>query len=204
MGNMYYDLNSLNKEQLNPTLDTEGIVVVTAGAGSGKTRVLTHRIFHLILDNNVSPDNILAITFTNKATNELKERLANINVAGSVWVSTFHSMCAKILRESISYLDGFNRFFTIYDTDDQDKVLKKLIKELGLENISDDFKKTCSYHISRAKNEGLEPDEYMKLNLVVPNIEEIVQVYAAYQNELKTNNALDFDDLLMRTLQLFK
>lgn len=201
---MYYDLNSLNKEQLNPTLDTEGIVVVTAGAGSGKTRVLTHRIFHLILDKTVSPDNILAITFTNKATNELKERLSNINVAGSVWVSTFHSMCAKILRESISYLDGFNRFFTIYDTDDQDKVLKKLIKDLGLENVSDDFKKTCSHHISRAKNEGLEPDEYLKLNLVVPNIEEVVQVYAAYQNELKNNNALDFDDLLMRTLQLFK
>lgn len=204
MGNMYYDLNSLNKEQLLPTLDTEGIVVVTAGAGSGKTRVLTHRIFHLILDKAISPDNILAITFTNKATNELRERLSSINVAGSVWVSTFHSMCAKILRESISHLDGFNRFFTIYDTDDQDKVLKKLIKELNPNTMDEDFKKTCSYHISRAKNEGLEPNEYLKFNLVVPNIEEVVRVYSAYQAELKNNNALDFDDLLMRTLQLFK
>lgn len=204
MGNMYYNLESLNKEQLLPILDTEGIVVVTAGAGSGKTRVLTHRIFHLILDKTVAPDNILAITFTNKATNELKERLSSINVAGSVWVSTFHSMCAKILRESISHLDGFNRFFTIYDTDDQDKVLKKIIKDLNFDSIADDFKKTCAHHISRAKNEGLEPDEYLRLNLVVSDIEEIVQVYSKYQAELKTNNALDFDDLLMRTLQLFK
>ena len=204
MGKIYYDLNSLNKEQILPTLDTEGIVIVTAGAGSGKTRVLTHRIFHLILDKQVEPSNILAITFTNKATNELKERLSSICTASSVWVSTFHSMCAKILRESISHLDGFNRFFTIYDTDDQDKVLKKLIKELNPNVMDDDFKKTVSYHISRAKNEGLEPEEYEKYNLVVPNIQEICRVYSAYQAELKANNALDFDDLLMRTLQLFK
>lgn len=204
MGNMYYNLDSLNKEQLLPTLDTEGIVIVTAGAGSGKTRVLTHRIFHLILDKSVNPENILAITFTNKATNELKERLSSINTVGSVWVSTFHSMCAKILRESISHLDGFNRFFTIYDTDDQDKVLKKIIKQLNPNVLDEDFKKTVSYHISRAKNEGLEPDEYRKFNLVVSNIDEICNVYSAYQAELKTNNALDFDDLLLRTLQLFK
>lgn len=204
MGNMYYNLDSLNKEQILPTLDTNGIVIVTAGAGSGKTRVLTHRIFHLILDKQVNPNNILAITFTNKATNELKERLSSINGAGAVWVSTFHSMCAKILRESISHLDGFNRFFTIYDTDDQDKVLKKLIKELNPNVLDDDFKKTVSYHISRAKNEGLEPEEYQKYNLAVPNIEEVCRVYLAYQAELKSNNALDFDDLLMRTLQLFK
>lgn len=204
MSNFYYNLDSLNKEQLLPTLDTEGVVVVTAGAGSGKTRVLTHRIFHLILDKNVAPENILAITFTNKATNELKERLSKVvsNYAG-VWVSTFHSMCAKILRENISYLDGFNRFFTIYDTDDQDKIIKKIIKENNFDN-DDDFKKNVIYHISRAKNEGLEPDEYLKYNLSALNIEEICKVYSLYQKELKTNNALDFDDLLFRCLELFK
>lgn len=204
MGKMYYDLNSLNKEQLAPTLDTEGVVIVTAGAGSGKTRVLTHRIFHLILDKNVSPENILAITFTNKATNELKERLSSIDGASNVWVSTFHSMCVRILRESISYLDGFNRFFTIYDTDDQDKIIKKIIKDLNPNVADDDFKKTVVHHISRAKNEGLNPDEYHKENLIVNNIDEIVRVYQAYDLELKNNNALDFDDLLLRTLQLFK
>lgn len=204
MENLYYNLDSLNKEQRLPTLDTEGVVIVTAGAGSGKTRVLTHRIFHLILDNNVNPENILAITFTNKATNELKERLSKVvtNSKG-VWVSTFHSMCAKILRENISSLEGFNRFFTIYDTDDQDKVLKKIIKEQNINN-GDDFKKTVSYHISRAKNEGIEADEYLKYNLAIPYIEDICRVYDLYQQELKTNNALDFDDLLFRTLQLFK
>ncbi len=204
MENLYYNLDSLNKEQRLPTLDTEGVVIVTAGAGSGKTRVLTHRIFHLILDNKVNPENILAITFTNKATNELKERLSKVvtNSKG-VWVSTFHSMCAKILRENISSLDGFNRFFTIYDTDDQDKVLKKIIKEQNINN-GDDFKKTVAHHISRAKNEGIEADEYLKYNLAVPYIEDICRVYDLYQQELKTNNALDFDDLLFRTLQLFR
>jgi DNA helicase-2/ATP-dependent DNA helicase PcrA len=128
MGNMYYNLESLNKEQLLPTLDTEGIVVVTAGAGSGKTRVLTHRIFHLILDKTVAPDNILAITFTNKATNELKERLSSINVAGSVWVSTFHSMCAKILRFNINLL-GYTSSFSIYGDSESDRVIKRILEK---------------------------------------------------------------------------
>ncbi len=204
MENLYYNLDSLNKEQLLPTLDTDGIVVVTAGAGSGKTRVLTHRIFHLILDKNVKPENILAITFTNKATNELKERLSRVvSNAQGVWVSTFHSMCAKILRENISYIDGFNRFFTIYDTDDQDKVIKRILNEQKLDS-NDDFKKNVMWHISKAKNEGLEPNEYLKYNAANKDIENICKVYELYQNELKSNNALDFDDLLLRCLELFK
>ena len=113
-------LSVLNEEQIKPAMDTNGAILVTAGAGSGKTRLLTERISYLINECGVSPSNILAITFTNKATNEMKERLAKVcENADQIWISTFHSMCAKILRENISNLEGFNRFFTIYDTSDK-------------------------------------------------------------------------------------
>ena len=122
-----FSLDSLNELQRKIALDTEGAILVSAGAGSGKTRLLTHRIVHLIEDKGVSPENILAITFTNKATNEMKERINQMTSNGAVLISTFHAMCAKILRENIYHLDGYNRYFTIYDTSDRDKVIKQVI-----------------------------------------------------------------------------
>lgn len=194
-------LSDLNDEQLKPALVTSGAILVTAGAGSGKTRLLTQRISHLILDENVNPYNILAITFTNKATNEMKERILKIcPSATEIWISTFHSMCARILRENISHLDGFNRYFTIYDTSDSDKILKKIVTGLGYD-ASD--VKDFSSHIDKAKNLGLDPDDYGKVISFLRNSYDIVKVYAMYQSELKNNNALDFDDLLIKTLELF-
>lgn len=194
---------TLNEEQIKPVHDTDGVIVVTAGAGSGKTRVLTQRVLYLIEEKRVSEDNILAITFTNKAANELKERLQKeIQSISRVWVSTFHSMCVKILRNNIQYLTGYNQNFTIYDDDDQSKVITKILKDLKVDNDMD-FKKSCIYHISRAKNEGLYPNEYFRLNLEAKGIEEIVEVYKKYDEELHNNNALDFDDLLMKTFELF-
>lgn len=196
-----FSLESLNELQQKIALDTEGAVLVSAGAGSGKTRLLTHRIVHLIEDKGVNPENILAITFTNKATNEMRERINQMTSNGAVWISTFHAMCAKILRENIYHLDGYNRYFTIYDTSDRDKVIKQVVKQLNLE---DEFKNKLDYHISNAKNEGLLPDAYGKLFAYDPDIKNIVLGYAKYEETLKANNALDFDDLLMKTLYLFE
>ena len=194
-------LENLNEEQIKPAMAINGAILVTAGAGSGKTRLLTQRISHLILNEHVNPYNILAITFTNKATNEMKERILKIcPSATEIWISTFHSMCAKILRENISHLDGFNRYFTIYDTSDCDKILKKIVTDLGYE--SGDVKDFSS-HISKAKNLGLGPTEYSKVIAFLSKASDIEKVYTLYQNELKNNNALDFDDLLVKTLELF-
>ena len=150
-------LDSLNEEQIKPAMDTDGAILVTAGAGSGKTRLLTERISYLIKECGVDPYNILAITFTNKATNEMRERILKFcPSADSLWISTFHSMCARILRENISELDGFNRFFTIYDTTDKDKLLKKIVGDLGFES---DRVKDFACEIDKAKNLGFDPDE---------------------------------------------
>ena len=196
-----YSLDSLNELQHKIAVDTEGAVLVSAGAGSGKTRLLTHRIVYLIEEKHVHPENILAITFTNKATNEMKERINQMTSNGNVWISTFHAMCAKMLRENIYHLDGYNRYFTIYDTSDRDKIIKQVIKSL---NLDDDFKSKADYHISTAKNEGLNPIEYGKQFSYNPDIADIVKVYQAYEDTLKANNALDFDDLLMKTLVMFQ
>lgn len=195
-----FSIESLNELQKKIAVDTEGAKLVTAGAGSGKTRLLTHRICYLIAEKNVSPKNILAITFTNKATNEMRERISQMipNAAG-ITIKTFHSLCASILRENISKLDGFDSHFSVYDSSDSDKLLKKVIKEL---NIDDNVAKHCGYHISRAKNQGLTPAEYLKDNKYELNIEDIVRVYREYQNQLRNNNAVDFDDLLLKTLEL--
>lgn len=196
-----YLLDSLNEQQRLIAMDTEGAKLVTAGAGSGKTRLLTHRICYLISEKNISPSNILAITFTNKATNEMKERISQmIPNSGGITIKTFHALCASILRENISKLDGFDRFFSVYDSSDQDKLLKKVIKEMAVE---EDVAKYCGYHISKAKNQGLTPAEYLKDNKYEPHIDDICKVYQEYQNQLKANNALDFDDLLLKTLELF-
>lgn len=122
-----FDINSLNDEQKKALFETEGVVLVTAGAGSGKTRLLTHRICHLIMDKHVSPYNILAITFTNKATNEMKARVEEMCDC-NIWISTFHSMCVRILRQEIDYLNGYDRNFTIISETDRDKILKKFAK----------------------------------------------------------------------------
>lgn len=195
-------LDSLNEEQIKPAMDTDGAILVTAGAGSGKTRLLTERISYLIKECGVDPYNILAITFTNKATNEMRERILKFcPSADSLWISTFHSMCARILRENISELDGFNRFFTIYDTTDKDKLLKKIVSDLGFES---DRVKDFACEIDKAKNLGFDPDEYYQITEFKSDAMDTKKVYSAYQNELKNNNALDFDDLLVKTLELFK
>ncbi len=195
-------LDSLNEEQIKPAMDTDGAILVTAGAGSGKTRLLTERISHLINECGVDPYNILAITFTNKATNEMRERILKFcPSAENLWISTFHSMCARILRENISALDGFNRFFTIYDTTDKDKLLKKIVTDFGFES---DKVKDFACEIDRAKNLGFDPEEYYQITEFKSDSAEVKKVYSTYQNELKNNNALDFDDLLVKTLELFK
>jgi len=197
-----FSLDTLNEHQRIIAEDTEGAILVTAGAGSGKTRLLTHRICHLIENKGVSPYNILAITFTNKATNEMKERIAKmVSNSKGITIKTLHSFCSWILRQDIDKLDGFDRHFSVYDSSDQDKLLKKVIKELA---VDEKVGKVCSYHISKAKNDGLSPIEYLNDNRYQPGIEEIVKVYAEYQRQLKINNALDFDDLLSQTLELFK
>ncbi len=198
------DLSLLNPEQLQPTLDTEGVVVVSAGAGSGKTRLLTYRICHLIENKKVSPHNILAITFTNKATREMKERIATMlpGVADHIWISTFHSMCVRILRENIAHLDGYNKYFTIYDTADKDKILGRLIK--SHEGLEDDIKKKVNYHLAQLKNEGMSIVEYKRFNGADKDIDIVCTIMEEYQQQLKQNNALDFDDLLTKTLELFR
>lgn len=194
----------LNPQQQEAVECTEGPLLIIAGAGSGKTRVLTQRIAYLITEKQVNPWNILAITFTNKAAGEMRDRvdrLANVN-GGSVWVSTFHSTCVRILRRFIDRL-GYDTNFTIYDTDDQKHIMKDIIKQQDLDTrIYKD--RTLLSAISSAKNELISPEEYQLDAAGDWNKQVISKVYAAYQHVLKQNNALDFDDLLMKTVELFQ
>ena len=195
-------LDKLNEEQIKPVLDTEGAVLVIAGAGSGKTRVLTTRIAYLILDKGVRPRNICAITFTNKAAGEMKERLSKIipNI-GEMWVSTIHSMCVKILRRDIEHI-GYDKNFTIYDETDKERVLKRVFEELGYE--TGDLFKTAKNIISNAKNEFLSPKEWKQAYSNMRFCDELESIYENYENQLMRSNALDFDDLLVKTLVLFE
>ncbi len=205
---MDLDLKDLNSAQLVALNQIDGAVMVLAGAGSGKTRLVTYRIAHLIKNLNVSPYNILAITFTNKATNEMRDRLFSIlgDDAKDIWISTFHSMCVRILRSNISNLknsDGtsnFDKNFSIYTDTERDKALKTVVKELGL---NEDAISKYGYHISNAKNQHLSPWDYQKMYQDLPYIDEVTKVYSAYQKFLASNNALDFDDLLVKTYDLF-
>lgn len=192
-------LSELNEEQREPVLDTEGAVLVLAGAGSGKTRVLTARIAYLVEEMGVPPENILAITFTNKAANEMKERLSAMTEIGGMWVSTIHSMCVKILR-MFAEKRGLNENFSIYSEQERSAVVKQAYKECGYSD--EDLLKAAKWHISNAKMLGLSPAAYNKENRRQKNIEEITAVYAAYANHLKKNNALDFDDLLLEARAL--
>ena len=201
MENINDIIGQLNKEQTLPVLDTEGAILVIAGAGSGKTRVLTSRIAYLILEKKVMPSEILAITFTNKAANEMKERLEKmVGDVSDMWVSTIHSMCVKILRRDIDKI-GYDKNFTIYDETDKDKVLKRVFEEIGLEQ--DKFFKTAKNYISVAKNDYLSPEEFRKEYAVLHFVDDIYEVYKRYEEHLERSNALDFDDLLVKTFKLF-
>ena len=193
-------LQKLNNAQQLPVCDTEGAVLVIAGAGSGKTRVLTHRIAYLVNQLGVKPSNILAITFTNKAADEMKQRLFKmIDDLEGVWVSTIHSMCVKILRSGITSI-GFEKNFSIYSEDDKEKVLKRIISDMNLE--PEKFLKLAKNLISMAKNDDLSPKEFKDENITHPNVGIITEIYLKYEEELKKANALDFDDLLIKTLHL--
>ena len=183
----------LNEEQRLPVETTEGAVLVLAGAGSGKTRVLTARIAHLVGDMGVPPENILAITFTNKAANEMKERLSAIADTRRMWVSTIHSMCVRILRMYAERRE-LTQNFSIYSEQERSAVIKQAFKELNFEEES--LLKSIKWHISNAKMLGLSPSEYAAQHRAERNVEEAVKVYEKYDAHLKQNNALDFDDLL--------
>ena len=195
--------DSLNKEQKKAVLHTEGPLLILAGAGSGKTRVLTHRIAYLIEEKKVAPWNILAITFTNKAAKEMRERVDNLVGSGSedIWVSTFHSTCVKILRRHIDKI-GYDRYFTIYDTDDQKKLIRDCMKQLNVDPKQ--FKENSILSsISSAKDKLLTPKKFEKQAYEYRD-QVVSKVYTMYQDRLKKNNALDFDDLLVKTVEVFR
>ena len=196
--------DSLNPEQLAAVKHDRGPLLILAGAGSGKTRVLTHRIAYLISEKNVSPYQILAITFTNKAAKEMKERVEKTvgpELSGNIWVSTFHSTCVRILRRFIESL-GYDRNFTIYDADDQKSLMKDVLKQLQIDTKQMKEKAFLSA-ISSAKDELVSPDAYA-LTAYDFTAKKIAQVYREYQRRLKENNALDFDDLICKTVELFR
>jgi DNA helicase II / ATP-dependent DNA helicase PcrA len=202
-------LTGLNPQQLEAVTTTEGPILIVAGAGSGKTRVITVRIAHLIEDFGVRPDQILAVTFTNKAAGEMKERveklLSDKPRASSPLLSTFHSLCVRILRRDIEKLErGYTRSFTIYDTDDQQRLLRGCIKDLGYDDKQLTARQAQSA-ISGAKNRGESPEVYAaKAEYFESRREAIARVYSLYEERLKAANSLDFDDLLIRTVQLLR
>ncbi|MBS6196644.1 MAG: DNA helicase PcrA [Clostridiales bacterium] len=199
--NKYDSLNSMQQEAV---YHTEGPVLILAGAGSGKTRVLTHRIAYLIEEKGVNPWHIMAITFTNKAAQEMRERVDKIVGFGSesIWVSTFHSSCVRMLRRYIDRL-GYDNNFTIYDTDDQKTVVKDVCKRMNIDTKM--YKeRSLMAAISSAKDELVSPEEF-KLNAAGDwNLQTVAKVYEAYQKQLRQNNALDFDDLIVKTVELFQ
>ena len=197
-------LEGLNTQQQEAVRHIEGPLLILAGAGSGKTRVLTNRIAYMIDEYNVNPWNILAITFTNKAAGEMRERVDRIVGFGaeSIWVSTFHSMCARILRRYIDLI-GYDTHYVIYDTDDQKSLMKDVCKRLNIDTKV--FKeRSILAAISSAKNELISPEQYAATAGKNIAYKRIADAYDLYQKELKRNNALDFDDLLVLTVRLFQ
>lgn len=192
---MSYSIEELNEVQKQAVCDTEGAVLVMAGAGSGKTRLLTHRIAHLI-DLGVKPYNILAITFTNKAANEMRRRLDDMVDTNGLWIFTFHAMCARILRSNADKL-GYSKSFTIYDENDQTSLIKRICKERDY--TEENIVKQAQRVISDAKGRGIEPDNY---TVYGESSEKLLEIYAVYNKMLKTSNAMDYDDLLINALKL--
>lgn len=199
------DLKSLlNKEQYEGATTIEGQVLILAGAGSGKTRVLTHRMAHMIEDLGILPYKILAITFTNKAAKEMKDRVKALigERAEDMWISTFHSTCVRILRREIEKL-GYKKSFTIYDTSDQKTLIKECMKALNI-NDKDITEQEIMSKIGKAKDNMQSPASFMREHESNFREKKIADVYEMYQKRLKENNALDFDDLIFKTVELFK
>ena len=194
-------LEQLNEEQIKPVLETEGAVLVLAGAGSGKTRVLTSRIAYLVEEKGVPADAILAITFTNKAANEMKERLSRIVDISRSWVCTIHSMCVRILRKFATEA-GLHENFSIYSEVERNNIVKKSFQECDFDD--EKLLKSAKFHIANAKMLGFDPEKYAEEYAGEHDIEEITKIYTRYQKHLRENNALDFDDLLNETRRLLK
>ena len=196
--------DTLNTQQKKAVLQTDGPVLILAGAGSGKTRVLTHRVAYLIDECNVNPWNIMAITFTNKAAGEMRERVDKIVGFGaeSIWVSTFHSSCVRILRRYADRL-GYGNNFTIYDTDDSKSLMKDICKKYQLETSTLKLRGIMG-SISKCKDNLVSTNEYALNTQNEYNKVRISKAYTEYQSALKKNNAMDFDDLIYNTVELFK
>jgi len=195
-------LDNLNQQQREAVLHTEGPLLVLAGAGSGKTRVLTHRIAYLVGEMGVRPWNILAITFTNKAAREMKERLGKLigSDINDLWVGTFHACCVRILRREIERL-GFDKSFVIYDTDDQQTLVKSCLEQLGFNEKN--FPPGSVLHtIGRAKDELIDPAQFQRMYASDYRLGKIGRIYELYQKKLKANNALDFDDIILFTIRI--
>ena len=197
-------LDNLNSEQKKAVVHENGPLLILAGAGSGKTRVLTRRIAYLIKEYGVSPWNILALTFTNKAAREMRERVDELIDEGAenIWVSTFHSACVKMLRRFIDRI-GYERSFNIYDTDDTKAVMKQVLKSLNIDNKKFP-EKTCLNIISNAKNDFIDAEEFAANSRFGADKDVYSRVYLEYEKRMKSNNALDFDDILVKTVELFQ
>jgi DNA helicase II / ATP-dependent DNA helicase PcrA len=202
-------LSQLNERQREAVLQTEGPLLILAGAGSGKTRVIAYRIAYLICEKKVAPWNILAVTFTNKSAQEMRERVTRLlrgqDLPGMPWVSTFHSLCVRILRQDIEQLkEGYSRTFTIYDQDDSQRLIKNAVKELGYDDKQLGARSVQST-ISSAKNRGEDVEAFAaRADYVDERRAAIARVYKLYEQRLHTNNALDFDDLMIKTVRLLR
>jgi DNA helicase-2/ATP-dependent DNA helicase PcrA len=205
----------LNPEQYGAALETEGPMLILAGAGSGKTRTITYKIAHLISFHEVDPRRILAVTFTNKAAKEMRGRIGKLLQTGYVpldWMGTFHSMCVRVLRlcltnsQILSHLNWrYTKSFSIYDDDDQKRLLKEIVKPHLGEDLDANTLRQIGGTISRFKNEyPLQTPEMVQENAVFANPEQMAFFYAEYQKRLMDNNAMDFDDLLYRTVEMFQ
>ena len=195
-------LDELNPMQRKAVEKTEGPCLVIAGAGSGKTKVLTYKVAYLIQQKDVKPWNILAITFTNKAANEMKERVTALvgDQINDIWLGTFHSICVRILRRFIDRI-GFDSSFIIFDTSDQKTLVKGCLKDLAVDDKMFTDRAVLS-EISNAKNEMLEPEQYQARANGDFRKEKIASVYNLYQKRLRENNAIDFDDIINYTIKI--
>src|SRR5215472_7640430 len=202
-------LSQLNEQQREAVTATEGPLLILAGAGSGKTRVIAYRIAHLISEKGIPPWNILAVTFTNKAAQEMRERVQRLlrgkELSSAPWLSTFHSLCVRILRWDVERLkEGYSRTFTIYDQDDSLRLIKNALKDLGYDD-KHLGPRAVQAAISSAKNRGEDVDAYAaRAEYVDERRAAIARVYKLYEERLHANNALDFDDLLIKTVRLLK